>query len=86
VDEVLYEAKHPYTRALLEASPKRSSRGKTLQAIPGTVPSGLRPLEGCAFSPRCPRAMEVCGQPPPRISVAPSHRVYCFLYADSEER
>ncbi len=86
VDEVLYEAKHPYTRALLEASPKRSSRGKTLQAIPGTVPSGLQPLEGCAFSPRCPHAMEICGQPPPRISVAPSHRVYCFLYADSEER
>ena len=86
VDEVLFEAKHPYTRALLEASPKRSSRGRPLQAIPGTVPSGLQPLEGCAFSPRCPHAMEICGQPPPRISVAPSHRVYCFLYADSEER
>ncbi len=85
VDEVLYEAKHPYTRALLEASPKRSSRGKTLQAIPGTVPSGLRPLEGCAFSPRCPRAMEVCAQPPPRVAVTPAHAVYCYLYADSEE-
>ena len=85
VDEVLYEAKHPYTRALLEASPKRSSRGKTLQAIPGTVPSGLRPLEGCAFSPRCPRAMEVCAQPPPRAAVTPTHAVYCYLYADSEE-
>jgi oligopeptide/dipeptide ABC transporter ATP-binding protein len=86
VDEVLFEAKHPYTRALLEASPKRSSRGRPLQAIPGTVPSGLQPLEGCAFSPRCPHAMEICGQAPPRISVAPSHTVYCFLYADSEER
>jgi len=85
VDEVLYEAKHPYTRALLEASPKRSSRGQTLQAIPGTVPSGLRPLEGCAFSPRCPQAMEVCAQPPPRVAVTPAHAVYCYLYADSKE-
>jgi oligopeptide/dipeptide ABC transporter ATP-binding protein len=85
VDEVLYEAKHPYTRALLEASPKRSSRGKTLQAIPGTVPSGLRPLEGCAFSPRCPQAMEVCAQPPPRVAVTPAHAVHCYLYADSKE-
>ena len=85
VDEVLYEAKHPYTRALLEASPKRSSRGQTLQAIPGTVPSGLGPLEGCAFSPRCPQAMEVCAQPPPRVAVTPAHAVYCYLYADSKE-
>ena len=86
VDEVLFEAKHPYTRALLQASPKRSSRGQPLQAIPGTVPSGLQPLEGCAFSPRCPHAMEICGQAPPRISVTPAHTVYCYLYADSEER
>lgn len=86
VDEVLYEAKHPYTRALLEASPKRSSRGKALQAIPGTVPSGLRPLEGCAFSPRCPQAMEVCSQPAPRTTVTPAHAVYCYLYADSKEK
>jgi peptide/nickel transport system ATP-binding protein len=85
VDEVLYEAKHPYTRALLEASPKRSSKGQTLQAIPGTVPSGLQPLEGCAFSPRCPQAMEVCAQPAPRAAVTPAHAVYCYLYADSKE-
>jgi oligopeptide/dipeptide ABC transporter ATP-binding protein len=85
VDEVLYEAKHPYTRALLEASPKRSSKGQTLQAIPGTVPSGLQPLEGCAFSPRCPQAMEVCAQPAPRAAVTPAHTVYCCLYADSKE-
>jgi peptide/nickel transport system ATP-binding protein len=85
VDEVLYEAKHPYTRALLEASPKRSSKGQTLQAIPGTVPSGLQPLEGCAFSPRCPQAMEVCAQPAPRAAVTPAHAVYCYLYSDSKE-
>ena len=85
VDEVLYEAKHPYTIALLEASPKHSSRGKALQAIPGTVPSGLRPLEGCAFSPRCPQAMEVCSQPAPRAEVTPAHAVYCYLYAHLKE-
>jgi peptide/nickel transport system ATP-binding protein len=86
VEEVLYEAKHPYTRALLEASPKRSSRGQPLKAIPGTVPSGLQPLEGCAFAPRCSRAAEACGQPPPRISISPAHVVYCFLYSDSEKK
>lgn len=86
VDEVLFDAKHPYTRALLQASPRRSSRGQSLLAIPGTVPSGLRPLQGCSFGPRCPQAMEVCLQPPLRVSVTSAHAVYCFLYDGSEER
>jgi oligopeptide/dipeptide ABC transporter ATP-binding protein len=86
VDEVLFEAKHPYTRALLQASPKRSSRGRQLQAIAGTVPSGLQPLQGCSFAPRCPQAMEVCLQPPQRVSVTSAHVVYCFLYDGSEGR
>lgn len=85
VDQVLQEAKHPYTQALLEASPRRDSRGKPLQAIPGTVPSGLQPLEGCPFSPRCPHVMEICAQRPPRLSVGPAHTVACFLYAKLEE-
>lgn len=86
VDQVLYQAKHPYTQALLEASPRRSSRGKSLRAIPGTVPSGLQPVEGCSFSPRCPHSMETCAQPPPRVSVTPAHTVACFLYRKSDER
>jgi len=86
VDEVLYEAKHPYTQALLEASPRPSSRGQSLRAIPGTVPSGLQPLAGCSFSPRCPHVMEICAQPPPRLSVGPARTVACFLYTESEGR
>ena len=80
VDAVLYEAKHPYTQALLEASPRRSSRGKSLRAIPGTVPSGLQPIAGCPFGPRCPRFMEVCKQSPPRVNVDATHTVACYLY------
>jgi peptide/nickel transport system ATP-binding protein len=86
VDEVLFDTKHPYTRALLQASPKRSSRGKQLHPIPGTVPSGLQPLQGCSFSPRCPQAMEVCQLPPQRVPVTSTHVVYCFLYDGSEGR
>jgi oligopeptide/dipeptide ABC transporter ATP-binding protein len=86
VDEVLFEPKHPYTRALLQASPKRSSRGRQLRPIAGTVPSGLQPLQGCSFGPRCPQAMEICLQPPQKVSVTPAHVVYCFLYDRSEEK
>lgn len=83
VDVVLQEPKHPYTRALLEASPRRDSRGRPLHAIPGTVPSGLQPLEGCSFGPRCPRAMGICAQRPPTLSVGEAHTVACFLYGES---
>lgn len=85
IDQVLYEAKHPYTHALLESSPRRSSKGKPLKAISGVVPSGLKPGEGCSFSPRCQHSMEICKQPPPRRSVTPAHTVSCFLYNESDE-
>jgi oligopeptide/dipeptide ABC transporter ATP-binding protein len=86
VAEVLYEAKHPYTQALLEASPRPTSRGRSLRAIRGTVPSGLQPIEGCSFGVRCQHVMEKCSQPPPRVAVNPSHKVACFLYDGSDER
>lgn len=85
VDRVLQEAKHPYTKALLEASPRRDSRGEPLRAIPGSVPSGLQPPEGCSFRPRCPQAMERCAERPASVSVGPAHTVACFQYAKSDE-
>jgi peptide/nickel transport system ATP-binding protein len=85
VDQVLQQAKHPYTQGLLEASLRRENRGKPPRAIPGTVPSGLQPPEGCSFSARCPHVMEVCAQRPPTLSVGSAHTVACFLHAKSEE-
>jgi peptide/nickel transport system ATP-binding protein len=85
VEQVLYSAKHPYTQALLNASPRRGSRGTSLQAIPGTVPSGLDPIHGCAFAPRCPHRMERCGDVPPTTTVGHEHITCCFLYAESLE-
>jgi peptide/nickel transport system ATP-binding protein len=84
VGAVLQEPRHPYTRALLEASPRRDSRGSPLRAIPGTVPSGLQFLKGCPFAPRCTRAMEACSERSPRLSVGEEHTVACLLYAQSE--
>jgi peptide/nickel transport system ATP-binding protein len=85
VDEVLLQPRHPYSQVLLEAVPRRSSRGDLLRAIPGTVPSGLAPLPGCSFSERCLHSMEICARRPPNLSVGPNHTVACFLYGEFNE-
>ncbi|MFB4313887.1 dipeptide/oligopeptide/nickel ABC transporter permease/ATP-binding protein [Actinomadura sp. 21ATH] len=53
-------ARHPYTRALLAATPRVSDDAGRLAAIPGRPPRpGERPA-GCAYAPRCPLARDVC--------------------------
>jgi oligopeptide/dipeptide ABC transporter ATP-binding protein len=54
-------ARHPYTRALLEAVPRpdpTDPRGKV--SLSGEIPSILAPPSGCTFHPRCPHAREIC--------------------------
>jgi len=44
---------HPYTAALLDAMPERSSGGGRLATIPGVVPGLYDRPDGCLFAPRC---------------------------------
>jgi len=71
-------ARHPYTRALLAASPTLdgSAPGGRLATIPGRPPAPAdRPI-GCAFAPRCPLAVPRCAaEPPPRIGGVACHVV-----------
>lgn len=62
VRELLRSPRHPYTLGLLGAMPRLGTAGdgQRLTEIPGTVPSLLEPLSGCAFAPRCTMAMERC--------------------------
>jgi len=77
--DVFREMKHPYTQALFAAIPKPGSRGKPLQAIPGSVP-GSEHIPGCVFSPRCPFVMEKCREIVPGLEeVTPGHDAACFL-------
>ena len=56
VRELLNSPRHPYTLGLLGAMPRlgESEKGQRLTEIPGSVPSMLDPIVGCAFAPRCP--------------------------------
>lgn len=80
VERVLQAAGHPYTQALLQAVPQPSDRGLPLRAIPGPVPSGLEPPEGCLYRPRCPEAMPMCSRRPGLRAASPDHFVACHRY------
>jgi len=61
-DKVIFEAKHPYTRALLSAVPVPDPEHKHgRMKISGEIPSATNVPLGCRFRPRCPFSFEECG-------------------------
>jgi len=79
--EMLFESPlHPYTLGLMGSLPKLTGGGMA-EGIPGRIPDYLNPPTGCRFSPRCPRAMEICtGGRPGFHEIEADHRVACYLY------
>ncbi|MGO9455338.1 MAG: ABC transporter ATP-binding protein [Candidatus Binataceae bacterium] len=71
---------NPYTKGLLESIPGIDGKPRhRLQAIPGAIPSALRPPSGCRFHPRCPVAIPACAATdPPLETKAPGHHVACI--------
>lgn len=63
--EVLRHPAHPYTQALQQAMPNLNVRRESLVAISGTPPDLSREIAGCAFAPRCERAMRICPERQP---------------------
>jgi oligopeptide/dipeptide ABC transporter ATP-binding protein len=53
---------HPYTRALLDASPDvDDDPNAALTTLEGSVPDPARPPQGCRFHTRCPVVTPLCG-------------------------
>jgi oligopeptide/dipeptide ABC transporter ATP-binding protein len=80
--DLLYEEpRHPYTRALLAAAPQPDpGRNRTRLVLEGDAPSPMDPPPGCAFHPRCPRAIKgTCDTEVPRLEeLASGHKVACW--------
>ncbi|MFB4319154.1 ABC transporter ATP-binding protein [Actinomadura sp. 21ATH] len=73
------EARHPYTRLLLESVPEADTDGAAGAARENTEPpSPLNPPSGCRFRTRCPLATDRCAEEEPVLrEAAAGHHVAC---------
>ncbi len=83
-ERIFSDPKHPYTEALLSASPVPDpviQRDRTRIVLPGDLPDPRNPPPGCAFATRCHHVMEICGQEaPPPVAVEGGGEVRCHLH------
>ena len=81
VNEIFYDAWHPYTWALLSSVPKLAKESKQeLYALKGTPPDLILPLNHCPFASRCEYCMPICKEKNPlETTITDTHRVSCWL-------
>ncbi|MBX3452948.1 ABC transporter ATP-binding protein [Ferrovibrio sp.] len=82
VDEILKTPKHPYTRALLAATPRfaigQPPERIAFKEIKGTVPELGKRGPGCRFEARCPASEPGCAASAPEtVRITASHIVAC---------
>ena len=78
--ELAHHPKHPYTEALLSASPVPDPTVKRQRIIlEGDIPSPMNPPSGCVFRTRCRYAIADCAQIVPELrEVSPGHFKACI--------
>jgi dipeptide transport system ATP-binding protein len=78
-DAIFTGAQHPYTRALLSATPVANPGAKRERImLTGEPPSPIAPPPGCPFNPRCPLAFDRCRREKPPIERKQGRDVACF--------
>jgi peptide/nickel transport system permease protein len=79
--DLMRQARHPYTRALLNSVPDAAHRpGRRLPFIPGQPPDPAQRPPGCAFHPRCPLVEERCrSEVPPIVARDAESSVACWV-------
>ena len=81
--EIFKSPKHPYTQALLSATPTPDPTKRHARTIlKGELPSPLNPPSGCTFHPRCPLAFEKCKIVNPVLETNDKTKVACHAVND----
>ncbi len=86
-DELFERPRHPYTEALLASVPTPDpviEAARPHRFVAGEVPSVRNPPPGCAFHPRCPKALDACSRVRPTLEAVGGAQVACHLYPGSD--
>lgn len=79
-DEIYYDARHPYTWALLSSMPQVGVKGEDLFNIVGTPPNLFAEIRGDAFAPRNPQALKIDFiKRPPYFDISMTHKAKTWL-------
>jgi len=79
LDKVVEHPSHPYTQGLLASTIHSASRGRRLEAIPGSPPNMSSAPAMCSFAPRCRYAEPACrAAVPPLDAIAADRAVRCI--------
>lgn len=86
-EEIFHNPKHPYTKAMLDATPIDSPtlRQKERIVLKGDMPNSIYPPKGCRFHTRCPYATKACEETIPEL-VGDSHKAACIRIDEIEWR
>lgn len=75
VEEIFYDAWHPYTWALMSSLPQYGIKGEDLPSIEGTPPNLFYQIQGDAFAPRNKQPLEIdFVEEPPYFEISPTHQ------------
>ncbi|HEY1944448.1 MAG TPA: dipeptide ABC transporter ATP-binding protein [Roseiarcus sp.] len=81
-EAIFARPQHPYTRALLSATPIADPTAKRERIIlKGEPPSPIAPPPGCPFHPRCPLAFDRCRVEEPQLETKQGRAVACWAVA-----
>ncbi len=79
-DAIFYEPAHEYTKGLLRSIPRVENMDEKLVPIGGTPINLLQMPEGCAFCPRCDKALKIClTEKPEEFWVGEDHLASCWM-------
>ena len=77
-EQLFKHPRHPYTRALLSATPIADPMAKKERIVlKGELPSPIDPPTGCAFNPRCSLAYGRCTAARPELLDSDTAKVAC---------
>jgi oligopeptide/dipeptide ABC transporter ATP-binding protein len=86
VESIFNKPKHPYTQALLRATPSVDAKQQELVSIEGRIPSPFEWSTECRFADRCPFRFDRCVEEPPLLAVDAEHAARCWLVETDGEK